>query len=61
MDLVEKYIGEGKKKEIIIIKRSEMEQKKAMRIPTAPSSQQFKDKSKYTRKKKYKKGYEKDM
>lgn len=56
MDIIEKYIGEGKKKSIII-KRDEMDKKKAFRIPTAPSSQYFKDKKKYNRKEKHKTNY----
>jgi hypothetical protein len=54
MDLVEKYLGEVKKKNIIIIKRDEMDVKKSIRIPTAPGSQYFKNKKKYNRKKKHK-------
>jgi hypothetical protein len=56
------YIEEGKKKKIKIkIDSDAMDQKKGIRIPTTGSGQSFKDKSKYSRRKKHKKGYEKDM
>lgn len=58
MDLIDKYLPEGKKKkDTIIIDRNIMDRKKAFRIPTAPKGQVFKDKKKYTRKKKHKKSY----
>jgi len=55
MNLIDKYLPEAKKK-----KRDTLDQKKALRIPTAKGSQFFKDKSKYSRKKKHKKN-EEDM
>jgi hypothetical protein len=56
-----KYIDEAKKKQKEG-KRDALDQKKALRIPTAKGNQFFKDKSKYSRKKKHKKIYdEKDM
>jgi len=58
MDLIDKYLPEGKKKkDKIVISRDTVDRKKALRIPTAKSSQYFKDKSKYSRKKKYKEDY----
>jgi hypothetical protein len=56
--LIDKYLPEGKKKKKKIeINRDTMDQKKALRIPTAKGSQFFKDKSKYSRKKKHKTKY----
>lgn len=58
MYLIDKYLPESKKKkDTIVIDRDTMDQKKAFRIPTAKGSQFFKDKKKYTRKKKYKEKY----
>ena len=59
MHLIDKYLQEGKKKKkkIVDLERDTMDRKKAMRIPTAKGSQFFKDKSKYSRKKKHKKDY----
>lgn len=57
MNLIEKYIGESKKKKTIDLERDIIDRKKALRIPTAKGSQFFKDKSKYNRKKKHKKDY----
>lgn len=51
-----KYLEENKDKEIVV----KIDQKKSIRIPTAPSSQYFKDKSKYNRKEKYKRNYKED-
>jgi CRISPR/Cas system CSM-associated protein Csm4 (group 5 of RAMP superfamily) len=64
MDITEKIddIIEGKKKKFKIkIDSDVMDQKKGIRIPTPPTGGAMKDKKKYTRKKKHKKGYEKDM
>jgi arginase family enzyme len=57
------YIEEAKKKKKfkITIDNDVMSQKKAMRIPTPPTGGAMKDKKKYNRKQKHKKGYEKDM
>jgi len=56
------YIDEGKKKKFKIkIDSDVMDQKKGIRIPTPPTGGTMKDKKKYNRKKKHKKGYEKDM
>ena len=41
-----------------IIDKKQAETKKVFRIPTAPSTEWHKDKSKYSRKKKHKKEYE---
>jgi hypothetical protein len=58
MHLIDKYLPEGKKKKKSIeINRDTMDQKKALRIPTAKASQYFKDKKKYTRKQKHKERY----
>jgi hypothetical protein len=57
------YIEEGKNKKKFKIKidKDVMSQKKALRIPTPPTGGTMKDKKKYNRKQKHKKGYEKDM
>lgn len=60
MDLIEKYLGE-KKKRIKNPDHAAMKQKKVSRIPIAPPTEFHKDKSKYSRKKKYKKTYEENM
>lgn len=58
-DLIDKYLSEKKKKKVKIETgpRSELDKKKALRIPTAKSGFTFKDKKKYTRKKKHKQDY----
>jgi hypothetical protein len=53
MDLIEKYLGE-KKKRIKNPDHAAMKQKKVSRIPTAPPTEFHKDKSKYSRRKKHK-------
>lgn len=57
------YIEEGKKKKKFKIKIDSdvMDQKKGIRIPTPPTGGTMKDKKKYNRKQKHKKGYEKGM
>lgn len=58
MDLIEKYLPEGKKKRIKIKVDSDvMDQKKGIRIPTPPTGGTMKDKSKYNRKQKHKKDW----
>jgi hypothetical protein len=62
IDITDKIddIIEGKKKRFSIkIDNDILSQKKSVRIPTAKGNQYFKDKTKYTRKKKHKN--EKDM
>jgi len=56
MDLIEKYLGE-KKKRIKNPDHAAMKQKKVSRIPTAKPTEFHKDKSKYSRKEKYKRDY----
>lgn len=58
-NLIKKHIGKEEKN--VSIDRNIMDRKKALRIPIAPSSQIFKDKSKYNRRQKYKKKYEENM
>ena len=55
-DLVDKYLQEKKKKKTVVDK-GKSDQKKALRIPTAPKSFTFKDKKKYNRKEKHKSQY----
>lgn len=50
-----RYIKENKRK--IEINGDILDRKKAIRIPTAPSSQYFKDKKKYNRKEKHRQKY----
>jgi len=59
MDIINKIddLIEGKKKFSIKISSDVMDQKKSMRIPTPPKGGEMKDKSKYNRKEKYKKNY----
>lgn len=59
MSLVDKYLIDGKKKRKMKIELDNdiMQQKKAMRIPTAKGGQSFKDKKKYNRKEKHKTKY----
>jgi hypothetical protein len=56
MNLIEKYLPEGKKKISIKVDRDIMSQKKSIRIPVPPVGGTMKDKSKYNRKEKHKKG-----
>lgn len=44
----------GKRKQKIIYDKEKSEQKKAIRIPFPKPTEEFRDKKKYTRKKKYK-------
>ncbi len=48
----------GKRKPKIILDEKKSEQKKAIRIPFAKPVETFKDKKKYNRKKKHKRGYD---
>ncbi len=58
MNLIDKYLPEGKKKKISIdIDRGEMDKKKALRIPTPPKGGTLFDKPKYNRKKKHQNKY----
>lgn len=61
MNLIDKYLPEAKKKKKINISidRDIMNLKKSIRIPTVKGNQYFKDKKRYTRKKKHK--HEEDM
>lgn len=56
MNLIDKYLGEKKKKKMKIkIDSDIMSQKKAIRIPTPPKGGTLFDKPKYSRKQKHKK------
>jgi hypothetical protein len=56
------YIEEGKKKKFKIkIDSDVMDQKKGIRIPVPKTGGPMKDKKKYNRTQKHKKGYEKAM
>lgn len=46
----------GKRKQKIIIDEKKSRQKRAIRIPFPPPGEDFKDKKRYTRKQKYRKG-----
>lgn len=54
MNLIDKYLPEGKTKKKTVFDKKKSNQKKAFRIPTAPKGQVFKDKKKYNRKQKHK-------
>jgi hypothetical protein len=59
MNLVDKYLIDGKTKRKIKIELEKdiLKQKKAFRIPTTGAGQTFKDKKKYNRKEKHKTKY----
>jgi len=59
MNLIDKYLPEGKKKKKIKIdlNRDVMDKKKAIRIPTPPKGGTLFDNPKYSRRKKHKKKY----